>query len=209
VATRKHEWAVNPKKIQPLWGEEGVRLVVMRGQKRVGFLTCPPLFRRKTRRMCGRLICNLIPRWPGNRSRLPPLLTNTHGEQLGETSITWSPLKTPSTSSMPLSSNAVCPAHSARPQARIHPESPREWANEVDLVSIPSGRAWQNRFVESFNTRRRDGCRSVNQFYSLSHAKAVIGTWKEDDSTTRPHSSLGYLAPEVYARNCTQKNLGW
>jgi len=48
-----------------------------------------------------------------------------------------------------------------------------------------------------------DGENIVNQFYSLNHAKGIIGIWKEDYNTTRPHSSLGYLAPAVYAQQCT------
>ena len=79
----------------------------------------------------------------------------------------------------------------------------REWANEVDLVFIPPGQPWRNGFIESFNGRLRDECLSVNQFYSLNHAKGIIGIWKEDYNTTRPHSSLGYLTPAVYAQQCT------
>ena len=79
----------------------------------------------------------------------------------------------------------------------------REWAIEVDLVFIPPGQPWRNGFIESFNGRLRDECSSVNQFYSLSHAKGLIGIWKEDYNTTRPHSSLGSLAPAVYAQKCT------
>jgi transposase InsO family protein len=79
----------------------------------------------------------------------------------------------------------------------------REWANEVDLVFIPPGQPWRNGFIESFNGRLRDECLGVNEFYSLNHAKGVIGIWKEDYNTTRPHSSLGYLAPAVYAGQCT------
>ena len=79
----------------------------------------------------------------------------------------------------------------------------REWAIEVDLVFIPPGQPWRNGFIESFNGRLRDECLSVNQFYSLNHAKGIIGIWKEDYNTTRPHSSLGYLAPAVYAQQCT------
>jgi len=79
----------------------------------------------------------------------------------------------------------------------------REWAIEADLVFIPPGQPWRNGFIESFNGRLRDECLSVNQFYSLNHAKGVIGIWKEEYNQTRPHSSLGYLAPEVYAQLCT------
>ena len=68
---------------------------------------------------------------------------------------------------------------------------------------IPPGQPWWDGFIESFNGRLRDECSSVSQFYSLSHAKGIIGIWKEDYNTTRPHSSLGSLAPAVYAQKCT------
>ena len=83
------------------------------------------------------------------------------------------------------------------------PKARCEGAIEVDLVFIPPVQPWRNGLIESFNGRLRDECLSVNQFYSLSHAKGVIGIWKEDYSTTRPHSTLGYLAPAVHAEKCT------
>jgi transposase InsO family protein len=86
-------------------------------------------------------------------------------------------------------------------------EGRRDWAIEVDLVSITPGQPWRNGFIGSFNGRLRDGCLSVNQFYSLSDAKDIIGMWKEDYNTARPHSSLGYLAPTVYVKKCTHKKL--
>jgi transposase InsO family protein len=60
----------------------------------------------------------------------------------------------------------------------------RKWANEVDLVFIPPGQPWRNGFIESSNGRLRDECLSVNQFYSLNHAKASSGFGRR--ITTRP-----------------------
>jgi hypothetical protein len=37
-------------------------------------------------------------------------------------------------------------------------------------------------------------------FGSLFEARAKIGAWKEEYNEERPHSSLGYLAPRVFAR---------
>ena len=62
---------------------------------------------------------------------------------------------------------------------------------------------WRNGFVESFNWKLRDECLNVNQFYSLDHARGIIGIWKEEYNTIRPPSSLGYSTPSVYAGQCT------
>ena len=37
-------------------------------------------------------------------------------------------------------------------------------------------------------------------FASLPHARAVLAMWREDYNTTRPHSGLGDLTPEIYAK---------
>jgi putative transposase len=57
--------------------------------------------------------------------------------------------------------------------------------------------------MESFNGKLRDEYLGVNQFYSLDHAKGIIGLWKEEYNTRRPHSSLDYSTPSVYAGQCT------
>ncbi|WP_375710503.1 integrase core domain-containing protein [Propionibacterium freudenreichii] len=42
-------------------------------------------------------------------------------------------------------------------------------------------------------------------FYSLLHAQVVIGDWKTEYNHQRRHSSLGYLSPAEYARQCTHQ----
>ncbi|MGW9715823.1 integrase core domain-containing protein, partial [Micrococcus aloeverae] len=42
-------------------------------------------------------------------------------------------------------------------------------------------------------------------FYSLLHAQVIIGNWKDEYNHHRRHSSLGYLAPAEYARQCTHQ----
>ena len=77
-----------------------------------------------------------------------------------------------------------------------------EWASETERVFIPPGQPWKNGFIESFNGKLRDECLGVNQFYSLNHAKGISGLWKDEYNTIRPHSSLGYSTPSVYAGQC-------
>jgi putative transposase len=66
-------------------------------------------------------------------------------------------------------------------------------------VFIDPGAPWQNPFVESFHSRMRDELLNLEEFYSLAEARVVIGDWREDYNTRRPHSSLGMLAPAAFA----------
>ena len=52
----------------------------------------------------------------------------------------------------------------------------------------------------SFNWRLRDECLNVNQFVSLADAKVKIEAWRVDYNQCRPHSSLGHLTPNEFAR---------
>lgn len=75
------------------------------------------------------------------------------------------------------------------------------WAEErgIALHYIDPGRPMQNAFVESFNGRVRDECLNPSWFSSLQHARAHINNWRKDYNEKRPHSSLNYLAPDVFA----------
>lgn len=56
-----------------------------------------------------------------------------------------------------------------------------DWAyGWTGMLFIPPGEPWNNPFVESFNGRLRDECLSINLFWSLAHARVVIGDWKEE-----------------------------
>lgn len=69
---------------------------------------------------------------------------------------------------------------------------------------IEPGKPTQNAFVESFNGRFRDECLSMQWFLTLDEAREEIKTWKNDYNQERPHSSLGYISPEEFARQFTQ-----
>ena len=57
----------------------------------------------------------------------------------------------------------------------------------------------QNAFVESFNGKLRDECLNEHIFGNLAEARKIIETWRIDYNTFRPHTSLGGLAPAVFA----------
>lgn len=75
------------------------------------------------------------------------------------------------------------------------------WVEEtgVEWHYIAPGKPVQNAFVESFNGRLRDECLNEHVFRSLSDARRIVEAWRIDYNTVRPHSSLGGLAPSVFA----------
>jgi len=76
------------------------------------------------------------------------------------------------------------------------------WSQErqVEWHYIAPGKPQQNAFVESFNGRLRDELLNETLFISLAHAREVLSFWQDDYNTVRPHSALGNLTPEAYAK---------
>jgi putative transposase len=79
------------------------------------------------------------------------------------------------------------------------------WAqsNQVVWHFIAPGKPMPNGFCESFNGRMRDELLNESLFFGLDHARSRISTWADDYNHQRPHSSLGYVPPAVYAANLT------
>ena len=74
------------------------------------------------------------------------------------------------------------------------------WATRrVAWHYIEPGKPVQNAFIESFNSKLRDECLNQDVFSSLGEARAIIEAWRHDYNHLRPHSRLGYLAPEEFA----------
>ena len=76
------------------------------------------------------------------------------------------------------------------------------WAIEwkIDIVHIQPGKPTQNGGMESFNGKLRDECLNVNWLWNLFDARRKISAWKMEYNSRRPHSSLGYLTPDEFAR---------
>ncbi len=82
------------------------------------------------------------------------------------------------------------------------------WAkkNGVELDFIDPGKPTQNGHIESFNGRFREECLNQEWFTNLKEARLLIETWRVDYNTKRPHSSLNYLPPELWARRQNLSN---
>jgi putative transposase len=70
----------------------------------------------------------------------------------------------------------------------------------IDAIHIQPGKPTQNAHVESFHGKLRDECLNVNWFWNLWDARRKITAWRTEYNSQRPHSALGYLTPEEFAR---------
>ncbi len=64
-----------------------------------------------------------------------------------------------------------------------------------------------NAFCESFNNRVRQELLNLNWFRSLDDAWMQAAAWRIDYNTNHPHSSLGDLTPEEFAKRTTNRTL--
>ncbi len=77
----------------------------------------------------------------------------------------------------------------------------RKWlaAVGVQTLYIEPGSPWQNGYAESFHSRLRDEFLAMEEFESLAAARKLTAAWRDDYNHRRPHGSLGYVAPAVFA----------
>jgi transposase InsO family protein len=74
----------------------------------------------------------------------------------------------------------------------------------VGTLYIEPGAPWQNGFAESFGGRFRDEVLNAELFADLEEAKELSNWWRSEYNHRRPHSSLGYVAPAVFAATRAQ-----
>jgi transposase InsO family protein len=82
----------------------------------------------------------------------------------------------------------------------------RSWLKEsgTGTLYIEPGSPWENAYSESFNSRLRDELLNGELFSSEKEAVVLLEQWRRAYNEERPHSSLGYVAPTVFARKCVQ-----
>jgi hypothetical protein len=82
-----------------------------------------------------------------------------------------------------------------------------QWAylHEVTLDFSQPGKPTDNALVESFNGRLRDECLNTNWFLSLDDARYKIEAWRQHYNESRPHTSLGFVPPSVFAQRAARK----
>lgn len=80
------------------------------------------------------------------------------------------------------------------------------YSKGVKLDFIRPGKPTDNGHIESFNGKFRDGCLNENYFLDLEEAKEVIENWRIEYNTLRPHDSLDDLTPEEFMKNYKQQH---
>jgi len=82
----------------------------------------------------------------------------------------------------------------------------RKWLAQegTGTLYIEPGSPWENAYSESFNSRLRDELLDGELFSSLKEAAVLLEQHRRAYNEERPHSSLGYVAPAAFARQCAQ-----
>jgi putative transposase len=78
----------------------------------------------------------------------------------------------------------------------------RDWCrfNGAGTSYIDPGAPWQNPWVESYGARMRDELLAIEQFDTLLEAQVLVADWRTEYNDYRPHSALGMLTPAEFAR---------
>ena len=71
---------------------------------------------------------------------------------------------------------------------------------------IEPGSPWENPWVESYGSRMRDELLAIEQFDTLLEAQVLIGDWRIEYNTYRPHSALDMLTPIEFADQWRRTN---
>ncbi|UTX34693.1 IS3 family transposase [Micrococcus luteus] len=203
---RAEGWVVNHKKIQRLWRDEGLRVPQRRRRKRVGSSTVDAPT-TDAPNVVWAVDFQFDADEHGRPIKICSIVDEHTRECIGglvERSITADRL---TAHLEDLVAARVAPAVLRSDNGpEFISEAMADWAGtRTGLSYIPPGSPWRNGYVESFNSRIRDECLNINSFYSLLHAQVIIGDWKDEYNHHRRHSSLGYLTPAEYARQCTHQ----
>ncbi|WP_115261561.1 IS3 family transposase [Micrococcus luteus] len=203
---RAEGWVVNHKKIQRLWRDEGLRVPQRRRRKRVGSSTVDAPT-ADAPNVVWAVDFQFDADEHGRPIKICSIVDEHTRECIGdlvERSIAAERL-TAHLEDLVAARGAPAVLRSDNGPEFIS-EAMADWAGtRTGLSYIPPGSPWRNGYVESFNSRIRDECLNINSFYSLLHAQVIIGDWKDEYNHHRRHSSLGYLTPAEYARQCTHQ----
>lgn len=69
----------------------------------------------------------------------------------------------------------------------------------LQMLYIAPASPWENGYAESFHGRLRDELLNAELFADVREAKHLAAAWRNEYNHRRPHSSLGYVPPAVFA----------
>lgn len=72
----------------------------------------------------------------------------------------------------------------------------------LEMLYIEPGAPWENGYAESFFSRLRDELLNVEEFMNLAEARWFARRRLVEHNEERPHSSLRYQTPAVFASQC-------
>jgi len=77
------------------------------------------------------------------------------------------------------------------------------WCREqrINLTFIQPGKPMQNGFIERCNGNIRKELLDAYIFTTLNEVRQKTEEWRMDYNTSRPHKSLGYVAPQEFVFN--------
>jgi transposase InsO family protein len=78
----------------------------------------------------------------------------------------------------------------------------------VENLYIAPGSPWENGYAESFHSRLRDEPLNAEVFADVREARAPAASWRHEYDHHRPHSSLGYKPPAVFAAGLSKPENG-
>lgn len=205
VAVREG-WAVNRKKIQRLWREEGLRVPQKRRKRRrLGESTAPG----------GRLVAEHPDHvWAldyqfdvtatGRTIKILHVVDEHTRESLADV-VAYS-IDADATVGV---LDKIVGTRGASPRfircdngPELTANALRDWCRSTGAGTayIDPGAPWQNPWVESYGSRMRDELLAIEVFDTLLEAQVLVADWRKEYNDYRPHSALGMLTPSEYAR---------
>ena len=207
VILRREGWAINRKRTQRLWREEGLRRPAPCRRKR----TRPPGDGELLRAERPNHVWAIDFQFDETADRLK--LCNIVDEHTRE-ALAMRVGRTCDADGVVAVIEALVAERGAPEHLRMDngPEliawALRDWCRLAGTATayIEPGSPWENPFVESFNGRVRDELLNVEEFGSLFEAEVLVESWRIEYNTYRPHSSLAGLTPAEYAKAWTINN---
>ncbi len=202
-------WAVNRKKIQRLWREEGLRVPQQRRKKRrLGSSTVPAdRLRAEHPNQVWALDFQFDVTADGRTLKLLNIVDEFTRQALAIiTDRSIDADRTVATLEQIVTDRSTAPSFVRCDNGpELTANALRDWCRftGTGTAYIEPGSPWENPYVESFGGRLRDELLAVEQFDTLLEAQVVIEDWRNDYNHHRPHSSLGWLSPSVYAERQT------
>jgi len=201
---REEGWVVNRKRVQRLWREEGLRVPQRRRKRRrLGDSTVPAERLRAERpnhvwafdfqfdqTADGRALklLNIVDEF--TREALVMLVARSIDGDMVVATLERLVAERCAPELLRCDNGPEMTAHALKDWCRF---------SKTGTAYIEPGSPWQNPFVESFHSRVRDELLDVEEFACLAEARVVIGDWREDYNSHRPHSALAMRTPAAFA----------